>query len=746
MVYTFDIFDTLITRTVAEPMGIFVIMRDILNQDARFAKLPSHVKKHFCEFRMNAESEAHHRAAKSGREDATLDMIYEQLSYMNYIPKELTVRLKELELAVEVKHSVPVYHNIDKLKNLKKEHDIYLLSDMYLPVEHIRKMLVAVDEVFKDIPILVSGEIGKNKSSGKLYAYFLDRYGIDKSEWIHIGDNLKSDGIMADRAGAKSELYFGYEFSEYERRLLEKQGKTYAVQFTLGTVKNVNEKRHNINGKTMSASEQVGVSVGGPILFGYVLWVLQEALKQGIHTLFFVARDGYLLKQIADRIILERKMDIQTRYLYGSRYAWRLAAASRNRAEFNAWVEKYVSFSTFAELAEELHLEKGELEVYFSPLLQAEGKQLSGTEKQFMKEILKAEETIFEIIAEKQVTHREEAKAYLRQELTSAQGRAAFVELNGTGRSQCSMQALIEDFFKEPVISFFYAITNAVDVEVNHNIFYKYTYEKQRIDTVIEMLTRAPHGQTKGYCQGVDGKWAPVLEESCKEYPEEKVYESYINGVLEYVGEAIVYCQCSGEDLSELSLMYVDHICRKPELKVQMLIGNIPSSEEGTGVGTKLYAPLLTDEQLKQLFLYHRPVQECYMGVQLEFSLLRLTREQKKRMELYKKLGAAGLTQDGGAWKYSMEVTGKVVLYGAGQRGQRLYREIQKNNKAEIVLWADANYKDCGQRELEIVPPEKILEVSYDYLLIGIADFQAVKEARRDLRKLGVPSAKILWQ
>ncbi len=740
MVYTFDIFDTLITRTTAQPEGIFMIMQEMLDRDDRFTKLPSHFKRHFRDFRMDAESEAHRRAANMGREDVTLEMIYAQMAYMNYLPRETVQWLMELELAAEAENSIPIPDNINRLKSLKEENEIYLLSDMYLPGEHIRQMLVAADGVFRDIPILVSGEIGKNKSSGKLYAYFLEKYGIDSRKWVHIGDNPKSDGVMAVRAGGRSELYSGYGFTEFERRLLKEQGNQYAVQFTLGMVRKVKgDKRES------TRAEQVGMSVGGPVLFGYVLWVLQEALRQGIQTLFFVARDGDLLKKMADLIIRSRKMALQTRYLYGSRYVWRIAAAAADRDRFRDWVQKYASFSTLAELVEELHLEAEELADYFPKLLQADGRVLSAREKLLIKEILKTEESLFRTVALKQSKDRAEAVAYLRQELASAEGRAAFVELNGTGRSQCSMQALIADFYKEPVISFFYAMTNAVDIQTDNNVFYKYTYKRLRIDTVIEMLTRAPHGQTIGYREE-NGRWNPVLDASAREYPEEQVYEEYIKGVLAFTREACGHCRCPGEKLSEVSLMYAEHICSEPEPEVQKLIGDIPSSEEGTGTGTKLYGPELTDGQLRQIFLYHVPVQECYPGIRLDFSLLRLTPEQKKTMAYYQMLNPAGQVPAGKKSRDdTLEITGKIVLYGAGKRGQDLYREIRKNENACVVLWVDKNYKNCGHREMEISPPDRILEVSYDYLWIGVADLEIVKGIREDLISLGVPAVKILW-
>ena len=84
----------------------------------------------------------------------------------------------------------------------------------------------------------------------------------------------------------------------------------------LGTIKNEWKKAD-------TTEKRIGIRIGGPVLYGYVLWVLQEALRQGIHTLFFMARDGYLLKKIADIIIEQQKLELETRDLDGTRYAYR---------------------------------------------------------------------------------------------------------------------------------------------------------------------------------------------------------------------------------------------------------------------------------------------------------------------------------------------------------------------------------------------------------------------------------------
>ena len=61
-----------------------------------------------------------------------------------------------------------------------------------------------------------------------------------------------------------------------------------------------------------------------PVLEAYVEWVLREAQRRGIRTLYFLARDGYILRQIAQDLCEAKGIDIQCRYLYCSRMALRV--------------------------------------------------------------------------------------------------------------------------------------------------------------------------------------------------------------------------------------------------------------------------------------------------------------------------------------------------------------------------------------------------------------------------------------
>lgn len=62
------------------------------------------------------------------------------------------------------------------------------------------------------------------------------------------------------------------------------------------------------------------------ILFQYVWWVLYESVQKKFKTIYFLARDGYPLLEIALLICEKFNLNIQCKYFYCSRYSLRMAS------------------------------------------------------------------------------------------------------------------------------------------------------------------------------------------------------------------------------------------------------------------------------------------------------------------------------------------------------------------------------------------------------------------------------------
>ncbi|MBF0503477.1 MAG: hypothetical protein HQL14_00090 [Candidatus Omnitrophica bacterium] len=76
----------------------------------------------------------------------------------------------------------------------------------------------------------------------------------------------------------------------------------------------------------------------GPTFFFFIWWTLRCAQQQNIKRLYFLARDGHILIQIAQKIIEKYNIPIECRYLHGSRQAWLIPSIrSIDRSELS-WI------------------------------------------------------------------------------------------------------------------------------------------------------------------------------------------------------------------------------------------------------------------------------------------------------------------------------------------------------------------------------------------------------------------------
>lgn len=99
------------------------------------------------------------------------------------------------------------------------------------------------------------------------------------------------------------------------------------------------------------------------------------------------------------------------------------------------------------------------------------------------------------------------------------------------------------------------------------------------------------------------------------------------------------------------------------------------------------------------------------------------------------------LTPYGGISKNS-----KVIIYGAGVLGQKMYRYLSEIEDMDIVLWVDKNYEVYRRKQLNVRKPEDIPGTdNYDYILIANTVQQTADTIRQNLVKTGVEDKKILW-
>lgn len=308
MLYSFDVFDTLITRKTLTPKGVFLYMQEELKKIEEYKTIADD----FALLRVDAEQKA--RIFNSGDEIGIKD-IYKCFVKRCHLPESKIDELIALEIKAEQANIVAIEENIDYLKEIiSKNNPVVLISDMYLSAETIRGLLCSIDNVFKGINIYVSCDCDSRKIDGSLYKYVRQKENVEYNDWIHIGDNIVADGNVPDLLGIHTKVVKEYVSNQFENNIARYFNSNYDLdsQLFLGLLKKV----------CINANDEVfriGAICGGAVLYPYCEWLVNEALQLGIEKLLFMSRDGFILKRIADLIIDAKKISLKTEYIYVSR-------------------------------------------------------------------------------------------------------------------------------------------------------------------------------------------------------------------------------------------------------------------------------------------------------------------------------------------------------------------------------------------------------------------------------------------
>ena len=284
---SFDIFDTLLIRYCNEAHNVFEYI------EARY-KI-----KNFKNKRIKAEQRAREL---SKEEEITIAEIYD-----NYMPDDNDFTIEELiKLEINTEKQLLTKNNeiFEIYKKLKKNgYKIIVTSDMYLPHEIINEILHENGyENFEKI--YLSSEIKKTKSTGSLFKHILEDLNIKNSEIIHIGDNIKSDFIRPKLLGIKS------------LKINKRANKNKKIELLI-TERFI--ECNNIQ-KTNDYFSEFGYKCFGPFLFEYIKWLKKMTEKEEIKKIYFLSRDGYIMKKGFDICFPET----ETHYLEVSRRSLRV--------------------------------------------------------------------------------------------------------------------------------------------------------------------------------------------------------------------------------------------------------------------------------------------------------------------------------------------------------------------------------------------------------------------------------------
>ncbi len=747
--HTFDIFDTLITRTTARPEGIFLLMEEKLRRMEEYAP---YLRENFHDLRKGAEELARLQAREEGREEVTLDEIYRALATTASLRDGQQEALKKLEEETEYENILPISANIRLLKQYQKQGEhIALISDMYLPPQTICGLLKKAAPALTGIPLYVSCAYGKTKGSGGLFGVVKIREQASCEHWTHHGDNLHGDAEVPQRLGITASPLPWEGLKEYEHP----EQDAYS-QLSAGASVRVRSET------VCTAAGETGSSFAGPILYPYVRWVLEESIKRGINRLYFIARDGWILYRMAERMIRVRSLPIKTAYICGSRKAWRLPCFDGSEEAF-AKLLRWSNLDealTLKELAAVFAMDVLTLKQYlplpFStmgddvPLHAVDRKNIGaflGENIGFLRALVKSAEPQRHLLIR-----------YLCQEVDLSDEHFAFVELSGTGYTQKSLARLMHTFYTGTIRNFYFKLDTVPGEE--DCVYLNFCPGNIPRSYMLELLCRAPHGQTAGYREEA-GRIIPVLEERGEAALSASVLEEYCRAVLSYTDsmtQALLKNDFMPAPSPTLPAKYLRLIASEPPRHIARFFQDMPFS--GSGRKNTRFAPDITRREIRDIYIFGKgggDWRRCYQGNSLDYALavtpgaaayaekcLHISRTAigQRLKELYERLSGGTAT----ALCPAAYLKGNIVIYGAGKVGEAYMKQAKKKGSGCTgLLWVDTRLHGQKKAGMLIHPPQAIRERSCQRIIIAVHTQKAAREIRESLLSMGIRREDIFY-
>ncbi len=315
---SFDVFDTVLTRRVADRHALFLIV----GRRALIAGLVSCPPNAFADARLEAE---HKAFAQAGGPDSyvTLRTIHGELAPALGLDEKTVAALIDVELQVELDMLVEVPAGVAMVASAREAgREIMFVSDMYLPSGFLRDVLDRLGIIKEGETLLVSNDVARSKATGAMWGYIHNRY--PNTPIAHCGSNPEGDGRRARRVGIRTLVLENFNPNRYEQKLSEYHEDTNGLSSQLAGASRIARLDPVEAGR--QALVDVAAGVLAPLVIGNVLWAMQVAKRQGVEKLFFTGSEGKVLCDVAHILAAGAGYEGELVYIYGNPKAWSLAS------------------------------------------------------------------------------------------------------------------------------------------------------------------------------------------------------------------------------------------------------------------------------------------------------------------------------------------------------------------------------------------------------------------------------------
>jgi len=334
-IVSFDIFDTLIMRRVLQASDVFKMVSYCLKK--------RHVELNGADF----ETLRNEAIIQMNNPYYTYDELYKKMQDISGVSDECIAKIKKIEFEIEKSIIIPRQSMVDLCNRIKKVgKKIYIISDMYFSKEVLYELLVGKGLDIERENILVSCELKKDKSSGTLWRDYKDSI-VQNKRAIHIGDNKIADienamkyGIDAYHVMGAVEMLKVSSVKEVYDKVTDLH-EALVVGVIISRMFNNPFVLNQTKGRVVfSEKEEWGYCLWGNIIFSFCEWLLNQSIRREIKQLYFLSRDGYLIKEDFDYYVSTQDCKNnypRSNYLYTSR-GLAFVAAIKNETDFRQWV------------------------------------------------------------------------------------------------------------------------------------------------------------------------------------------------------------------------------------------------------------------------------------------------------------------------------------------------------------------------------------------------------------------------
>lgn len=538
---SFDIFDTLLTRTVAEPVDIFLFVGKELNASGITDISPES----FARRRASAENLARRN---SPEKEITIESIYDEMM-LDAGPNALAKSMMQTELDAEDSSIRPIPHMRELVDVARKKHGgVVFISDMYLPEQLLKRKLEEFGFYKPGDRLYISSTCGHQKYTGKLFRFVLEAEGIEPKHLLHCGNSIDGDVAPARRLGIRTHYFQEGNLNASEQTLPVHTFHTAGSSSLLGGAARLTRLKCSAGSEGEKTIWQTGASVAGPIFYIYAQWLLENAQKNGVKQICFLARDAYLLYLVTREIAAHRGLDeMDLVYLYGSRATYLpLDAAQVGASELSMLAshcgERYETIESLRQALAvtsdtfDRHLQKlGYSKVdWTNPITNSEVEKIRAI-------ILTDREFNADIAADLKRFHSL-TRDYFSQAGLKLDQKTAFVDTGWTTRSHAPLiRFLKREGFLEPKLFLIGAIYPYLHVPAESLHTFLFNFGQSRgapmanfyYPRIFETLCLSDHGRTIGFARKNGQVRVKRLEHENKEFVKQ-YFDQYRDAILAF--------------------------------------------------------------------------------------------------------------------------------------------------------------------------------------------------------------------